>query len=511
MRETATERARAYLAMTVDGLRQAGKTRLPPYGKLAARAGVAPLTMLKALRELRDRGVVTMSHGTGTTLLPDTGTPLTPQPRGLTSPHRWKEVRASIYRDIVSGHYPAGSHLPTCKELQARHGVSSVTVRHALRELCREGFVERTGRRHRVPLRSTSRPGSTVVLIAFGGERRGSPLPDYQSPRTVEHLHSLHQACVRAGLNLKLLVLHYSGGGLAGLSRVREFQSESTLMRRGVLGFIVWDITLPRQAVATVLDILTSTGRPVCLLNETGRSLVPAAIAQTARFKQFRMATEPRDARAVGDFLLRKGHTRIAYIDTPSDSAVSRNRYRGLCEAFAAAGYANGVALVSAPLSEPVAPPDGDLGEVFRLAQQVAGRMMAGRKDLTLTRIRLEFEAMLKLDGAANSRCTRERLFPRLERLLAAGTTTAWVAYSDSAAVYCLDFLECAGRRVPDDIAVIGFDDSLEAVYHGLTSYNFGGDGYMHAMVEHIVNPSAMAHFSQPVELDGFVVERETT
>jgi DNA-binding LacI/PurR family transcriptional regulator len=302
-----------------------------------------------------------------------------------------------------------------------------------------------------------------------------------------------------------------SGGGLAGLNAVRELARESALVRRSILGFIMWDITLPRHAVATVLRILSDTRRPVCLLNETGRSLAPASVAQSDRFRRFRMASEPRDGRGVGDFLLRKGHTRIVYIDTSPGSAVSRGRYEGLCEAFAAAGHVEGIEMVSVPQDGPVGDPDGDLGKVFKLGGRVARRMMTRRKDRALTRVRLEFEVMLALDGAAVRRRTRERLFSRLERCLDGGSATAWVAYSDSDAADCLDFLECAGRRVPEDIAVVGFDDSLTAVYHQLTSYNFGGDAYMHAMIRHIIDPAATAALAQPVRFDGYVVERGTT
>jgi DNA-binding GntR family transcriptional regulator len=64
---TASGRARSYLSARIARLRRAGEYRLPPYGALAAQAGVSPMTMLKALREYRERGILLLIHGTGAT------------------------------------------------------------------------------------------------------------------------------------------------------------------------------------------------------------------------------------------------------------------------------------------------------------------------------------------------------------------------------------------------------------------------------------------------------------
>ena len=85
------------------------------------------------------------------------------------------------------------------------------------------------------------------------------------------------------------------------------------------------------------------------------------------------------------------------------------------------------------------------------------------------------------------------------------------MAYNDFDAIGCLDFLESRGIAVPHQIAVVGFDDSPDAIYHQLTSYNFGGDAIMHAIVEHIINPTVSPPGKNGLSFDGYIMERRTT
>lgn len=212
----------------------------------------------------------------------------------------------------------------------------------------------------------------------------------------------------------------------------------------------------------------------------------------------------------MGDYLLRKGHTRAVFVGTSGNDLISRARGEGLREAFDTAGYPDGVLLTAVPHDQPVAPPTGGFGKVFVQADRVARRIMTRRHDRDSHRNRIEVETILAIDNAACRRRVREQLFPLLETLLAREATTAWVACSDSLAANCLDFLEWTGKRVPEDIAVVGFDDSPEAIYHQLTSYNFNGNAVMHAMVAHVVNPGAADGLAEPIRFGGYVVERGT-
>lgn len=53
----------------------------------------------------------------------------------------WRQIAASLQRDIGDGTYPPASRLPTEAQLSARFGVNRHTVRRALEELSRAGLV----------------------------------------------------------------------------------------------------------------------------------------------------------------------------------------------------------------------------------------------------------------------------------------------------------------------------------------------------------------------------------
>lgn len=111
-------------------------------------------------------------------------------------------------------------------------------------------------------------------------------------------------------------------------------------------------------------------------------------------------------ARNAVSHLLKRGSTAIATITGPLDMHVARSRLRGYQEALAAAGLE----------ADPSWVAESDF-------TQESGR-----------------RAMAELI----------RRHPEIDGVLAASDTTA---------VGALEALRAAGRRVPDDVAVIGFDD----------------------------------------------------
>lgn len=55
--------------------------------------------------------------------------------------NKWRDIRAEIEQDIVEGVLEPGSKLPTEPELIAAYGAGRHTVRRAVAELAREGFL----------------------------------------------------------------------------------------------------------------------------------------------------------------------------------------------------------------------------------------------------------------------------------------------------------------------------------------------------------------------------------
>jgi DNA-binding LacI/PurR family transcriptional regulator len=68
------------------------------------------------------------------------------------------------------------------------------------------------------------------------------------------------------------------------------------------------------------------------------------------------------------------------------------------------------------------------------------------------------------------------------------------------------------GVQVPDDISVIGFDDSQDAFSGNLSSYNFDFEQAAYRMLNFVLNPKdSQEPKKRVVEVDGMVIARATT
>lgn len=500
-RTPARDRARTYLVDLIARTCAEGRNRLPPLATLAAGAGVAPGTMLSVVRELRDEGVLRVSHGTGTTIVDGAPPPRRVGPAtvstGVSGGRKWDMLRRRIERDIVNGVFLTGELLPTSKELMARYGVCEHTLRKALRALVGTQRIAWERTRYRVAGRSRhATGGSSVVLIAAGdagGHFR------VVSPRTMEHMYILERECVRHGLRLVVLGLDPSRGLLRDYSGA-GFRAEHVGRLGTVLGVVVWTIAMAPDAVRHLADGLSAARTPVCYLDESGednalKGLVPQ------RAVVYRMANNRTAGYDVGRALLDRGHREIAYVSPVHDAAYSRQRLGGLREAFTDAGVRGGVRDIVGAESDLLAVDDATAPADF-IPRQAGGGM----------------DAVSRRTGHELFTTARhETLHHATHRLVSHATPpaacTAWVAPSDTVALACLDFLESSGRGVPGDVSVVGFDDSYTALLHRITSYNFNGAAAVRGMLAQVVDSGLRrgGRAGQTVTVDGFLVERWTT
>jgi DNA-binding LacI/PurR family transcriptional regulator len=104
-------------------------------------------------------------------------------------------------------------------------------------------------------------------------------------------------------------------------------------------------------------------------------------------------------------------------------------------------------------------------------------------------------------------------VLPLIERAVSDKEITAWVCANDDVARICLERLAQKGIAVPKGIAVVGFEDSPEALSLQLSSYNFNTAATVNAMLSHVLNPflSSRARKSHAfVEIEGSLVCRQT-
>ena len=106
------------------------------------------------------------------------------------------------------------------------------------------------------------------------------------------------------------------------------------------------------------------------------------------------------------------------------------------------------------------------------------------------------------------------RLRPALEWLLGSHSDlTAWVCANDGIAVIAHDFLVEKGLSVPGDVSLVGFDDSADSFYRGLTSYNFNSRGVAQALLTHLLDRGRSRELwgqRTDVTIEGFVHDRRS-
>jgi len=418
----------------------------------------------------------------------------------------------AIEKDIQNGVYQNGCMLPSIKELCAQYGAGYRPTRRALDALVSHGSIARERRGFRVRDLESLHYRNRIILLA-----RGDHLGNLTetSPRMHEHLRALERECSRHHLRLEVYTYDFQESYLHPMENWREIAHNESA-RTTILGYIIWSISMRPESLRNMVLRLAGHERPISVLDEGGVMGTPPPSGQMSPLRVFTMAGSPAATRAVGRFLLRLGHNRIAFISPFGSALWSRNRLRGLLHAYRVAGHDDAVRAFVSDQSEVATErvaPDDISQTVDALIQGTSDQVLPLRGHVPLTRAlkRLRW----RLAAAVREELEHEALMALLRRAAReAGDATAWVGANDYVAVECLSFLRERQIRVPQQIAVVGLDDGPEAHLHKLTSYNFNGEGVMRAMVRHILDPHDNARDGQsgdPVEMEGQIVVRDTT
>ncbi len=494
-RRPAVERATAHLTTLIAERRPEHATRLPGIRELAAAAGVSHVTMWKAVQGLKRSGVVGTAPEkkifTGPVPPPPPRPPQPPPPEPPPFRPRWLELRDAIASDLLAARLPPGVPLPTVKELCGRHGAGRVSVDRALRALLAEGRLQRDGRRLRATMAVARGRSATLVFVA---EQPGGDALGDVAPRSLELWRGLEDACRRRSLRLE------ARSALDCMARVRRGPEA------GVVGYVVRNLDL--EVVARVLAALAPTGLPVGLVDEVGLASRLVWPRRSSRFRAFAIAHSERAGREVAGHLVALGHRRVAFFSVYGGADWSERRLAGVRHALRAAGLAAGPESFVAPRFP------NDFVQREDLVGRAAYDAFARRADAL-------FEALDPGTPSASARPTLLQppligaqvagaLQPLFERASGDRSLSAWVGANDLVALAALRFLESGGRRVPRDVAVVGFDNSLEALRVGLASYDFNLPALANALVEHVVawRTRAGRDRGAVIEVPGALVDR---
>lgn len=506
----AVERAIEHLRPLLSDSAGTPARRLPPIRDLAALAGVSYVSMWRAVRHLRERGILSTNHRNGTRLaagveISALGTvvgPLVP-----TSAHtQWQVIARRIERSLVNAVYPPGSSLPSPKELSRLMGAGATTVRRALQWLAEEGWLEVSRRSYHVAVRPASRRGGTVVVVARG-DSDGRPM--FQTIRSQDQFRYLEQVCARSGVTPAVVTFGTEGRILQIPKEVEGVFAAQSGSAVSVLGIVLWTMGLHSgKAVDDITQQCLRSGHRVAILDETGDYGIGALAG--GRGRVFRLACTQRSGQLMGHYLLENGHRVVAYISPVHAIGWSRQRLRGLEDAF---GLAQGGRVLACTVDGTYSSLGTAVSIESRLNTLLDGCLQDRSEEGQLLSRALH-SSRESINSAVRREAVHELLTPLVRAALDDHDVTAWVAASDGFALDCMGLLRARGMAVPGLVSLAGFDDTHEAFQHGLTSYNFNAPAVLHAMLQHLLGstnwrdrPAGMT----AGEVDGFVSVRRST
>jgi DNA-binding LacI/PurR family transcriptional regulator len=412
---------------------------------------------------------------------------------------RTRSVYQSLCADIRQGRHDPGGMLPSYKILSARYGACYRTLKKHLDALADKQIIEPFGKHYRVSATSVSRR-RRIILIASGTSWGSVHL---YSPRTQSYLTALECECARNGHLLDIVPcdvdgnLHCAGRVVTGAAREK--------LLSGANGVIVWTTGIPPGRLRDLMDTLALQGVNVAILDE-GYEWPDGVFLRTSQH-QFRVhVSDYRIGEQAGRFLLGLGYERAYFVSPYHDNQWSLDRLEGMAGAFVEAGLPGAV---TALIASPVEPTSTELpGFLMELHAQVYERVTRHCDD------KLHVANLLAIDSRLGFMHAAECMPRVLGGLLAAipresMERTVLVGANDIVALGCKAWCEQAALRIPEDLCVLGFDDSQEAWFQKLTSYNFNAPGLMHELLLAASGSYPPSGRNEPTTtVDGYVVDR---
>jgi len=480
--------------------------RLRPIATLARDASVSYVTMWKAARLLKIDGQLESKPGKGI-IATRWGAVKQPGSQMHTSinpgSYKWQRLEQTLSFDLSTDLYPPGVRLPVTKILADSYGVCVRTMTKAILSLCKSGRLNQEPRGYRVPFARSVRTGSSIILIAA---EDGNGNISMENARTGDYLRFLEQECAKRRVRLQIALFNDQTGRLELPFQLRRLFEDQGVQSQ-VIGAIIWQSGIDRHNWIDLAYRFGSLQKPFALLDENGTRTLPGVLFRSHRAKLFTLGFSIKAGEMMGRFLIEKGHKEVLYVSPVHGSLWSQNRLAGLRAAFESAGFNKAVTAATDP----------NYLLPFQFRDKVSGSLQSGLDRLRcpeasylpaflLTVKTLKEKSPAILERGAYAAHVHDMLSVSLDK----GRHTAIVAADDDTAVSCLDYLINRKIKVPDEISVAGFDDTLDASVRGITSYNFNGGTAMHMMVSFILDPKR-GHSDNPcVELPGNIIERWT-
>jgi DNA-binding LacI/PurR family transcriptional regulator/DNA-binding transcriptional regulator YhcF (GntR family) len=493
--------------------------RLPSIRVLAGQAGVSYVTMWRAVNAIGKKTGDSGVRGDSLSLtykeksLNDGGARRTFEESTFAyAPDDllWQKTKNRFKKDILSGGYPPGQVLPSCKELRHRYDVSYHTFKKSLCALASEEIIRPYKKGYMVPPIAGSESSARVVALGCGWED-GRIWADFQDKN---YFRILESECIQSKISLDVIVYYKEN------DRLRFIHSASggpyQLDNENILGviYIVANLQVdPRE----VLKELSRLKKPVAVLDVIGCFATIPDFPESRLVQFYTTTASALPAKNVAQYLLGLKHKRIAFISPFHRAPWSKIRFQSCASIYRDAGSECGVVplvldqyafqwdYLQAPGKR------DDLRSLISQYTKSETRLSAGFPG-KFGRLRYGISKYLSDWNCAGGEIDG-MMRPLFEKALRDTGITAWVMANDFAATLAIDYLKEQNLRVPEKVSIIAFDNTIDAMEYQITSYDFNNNGIVTMMLRYILAPSTLPanQRGRSIEVEGRIVVRRST
>jgi DNA-binding LacI/PurR family transcriptional regulator/DNA-binding transcriptional regulator YhcF (GntR family) len=525
----AVQKSLAYVRGEIKGGAWSLGDRLPPIRVLARQAQVSAAAMCEALGVLKAESLVSIVKNRGAYL----GNPPADGRGGYQAARpgesqRWQRLKIQIEKDIFNGQFAPGEAMPSLRDLQKAYAVSYKTLRKAMEAIASEAVVVPHKKTYMVP--HLRRAHGTLVFISAPEAATKIICGGY--PIT-EFLSTLRREGGKSMINVAVVPFDPE-------RRRAVFGNQLAALREkhSVVGYILWASHLPERKLEQALQTLREAVRPesrplegaplrpadgkpagldkpVAVVDTTWDMAVTNALHHQAdlagwAFRTFTVAGIA-GGRQVGQYLLKLGHRKVAFLSYCHKEIWSQYRFRGLLQSFQGAGFGEGVRkfVIEEVDDRFHALPGPEDLEEFR--KRADGFLTAAQTAGLGYYASYAFEQM---SGSVWNYIHQVKMAARVDPILAAAVLepglTACVGANDRMALLARDHFSKRGMRIPRDMSVIGFDDSKGATDNDLSSYSFTFSEIARKILAYVLSPRQRVQMQEGnvVECEGLLIER---
>jgi DNA-binding transcriptional regulator YhcF (GntR family)/DNA-binding LacI/PurR family transcriptional regulator len=493
--------------------------KLPSLRLLAQQAKVSFVTMWRAVNSLKKSGIIAGNrNGYSPVISRDAVQKDKESLRGsggiqLISEREnilWEKVKNRLKKDILIGRYAQGQPMPSCKELMYHCDVSFRTLKKSLSALETEGMIKPFKKGYAVPALTISEGHARVVAIGCGW-KDGKIWADYQDKN---YFRILESECIQSKIALDLIVYYRENNRLNFIHSATRKPYD--LGSDNILG-IIYVVANVEVSPDEILKELSALKKPVAVLDVVGYFNASSGLYRNRLVQFFTTTASTIPGKMVARYLIGLRHKHIAYISPFHLASWSKIRLENCASVYRDAGFPDGVKpfVLSRYAYQWDYLRDAKSREDLQslISQYTQWKEYAHSNFFKkFGNISYSVSKYLTEWNCASGEIYK-KMRPLFEKALHDRQITAWLMANDFAATLAHDYLKEKSVRVPGDLSIIAFDNTLDAMEYQLTTYDFNNPGVVNIMLRYVLSPSTIpvSQRSQFIEVEGTIVARRST